>query len=171
MKILEKKHDLLVSGIDNPRKVFGKFATGVCIILLRLDDGGYHGLTINSFSSLSLDPILVSFSIKTSCQFYNLIEHYSKRISINVLHAKQIELAKSCAKRGGSYIYDEQINLKEEDYYINESIACFTIKVLSQVNGGDHTLYVAEVCSLLFRENSNPLLFFNGKFSTIGTEI
>jgi flavin reductase (DIM6/NTAB) family NADH-FMN oxidoreductase RutF len=172
MEILEKKTPkLLVSAIDNPRKVFSKFATGVCVVLLHLDDGSYHGLTINSFSSLSLEPTLVSFSIKIASQFYSLIDSYSKKISINVLSAKQIDLAKTCAKRGGGYIDENQINFNSEDYYLDESIACFIVKISSCVKGGDHMLYIAEVCSLLLRDDSNPLVFFNGKFSTMGTEI
>lgn len=168
MEIIEKEPELLLSVVDNPRKVFSKFATGVCIILLPLDDGSYHGLTINSFSSLSLDPVLISFSIKISSQFYSLIDSYSKKISINVLHIKQIDLAKACAKRGGGYVDKHQINFNAGECYLNQSIACFSVKILSRVKGGDHMLYIAEVISLLSRDDLNPLIFFNGKFCTNG---
>ena len=76
----------------NLRSAFGCFASGVTVVTLRDDAGEPAGLTVNSFSSLSLDPPLLMFSVgcqQVSCRWFESRPHFN----VNVLGARQESLA------------------------------------------------------------------------------
>ena len=58
------------------RQAFSKFATGITVITTRNAGGVPYGVTINSFSSLSLEPPLVQFNIKKESFLRKLIEDF-----------------------------------------------------------------------------------------------
>src|SRR5271165_4233023 len=78
------------------RDALGRFATGVCIVTTRGSDGRPYGVTVNSFSSVSLDPPLVLFSLdRASTSFNAFVE--GKHFTVNVLHREQMALSRTFA--------------------------------------------------------------------------
>src|SRR5215469_7204836 len=82
------------------RRVCSKYATGITILTVLDSCGTPQGMTVNSFTSVSLDPplILVCIDRRTS-----ILTHFNPgaRFAINVLHEEQKELS-SCFARSGS---------------------------------------------------------------------
>src|SRR5271163_703284 len=74
------------------RRACGLFATGVAVVTTRAADGNPHGLTINSFSSLSLAPPLVMVAIDRSCAVLNAFES-SGYYAVNILREEQRDLS------------------------------------------------------------------------------
>ena len=88
------------SGFDprDLRAALGSFATGVAIVTTCTESGEWVGLTVNSFSSVSLDPPLVLWSLdlgSPSLAFFENATHYA----VNVLAADQEELSNRFASR------------------------------------------------------------------------
>lgn len=146
--------------------MFAQFATGVCILLLE-DATMAKGLTINSFSSLSLDPLLINFSLKVNSRFYLDFEQ-DKNFSINILSAHQQSLAKKCSVPGGATLSTPEV-VKNEVYYIPDSIVSLFCRVKETVRGGggDHMIFVCDVFNMSRNKSDPPLLFFDSQYRFI----
>ena len=66
------------------RNALGRFATGVTLITAVAEDGRAMGMTANSFSSVSLDPPLVLWSLQNNSDVYDVFAH-PRHFTINVL--------------------------------------------------------------------------------------
>jgi len=74
------------------RNALATFATGVTIVTARDADGRLHGLTANSFSSVSLDPPLVLWSLACaapSLPFFRAAKHFG----VSILGSEHLELS------------------------------------------------------------------------------
>ena len=83
------------------RDVVGAFPTGVCVITTELH-GHPSGMTMNSFTSVSLDPLLVLVSFIRESRTYPATIA-SGRFAVNILHRRQQEVALAFANRGASF--------------------------------------------------------------------
>jgi len=149
------------------RDVFGAFPTGVCIITGFDLDNELTGVTVNSFSSLSLEPALCAFSIgkdKYSTSWLQL----DAELTINILSSEQVQLAWDCAK----YKND---TFKSIDTFASERVTVPSIKgslgfiesQISQiVDAGDHWLYICKIIAVN-RNTGDPLVFFSGKMKSL----
>ena len=81
------------------RNVLGAFTTGVTIVTTRDDAGQAHGLTANSFSSVSLDPPLVLWSQSKAASSFAAFQG-SEHFAINILADDQIAVSNQFAKSG-----------------------------------------------------------------------
>src|SRR5262245_28921418 len=70
------------------RQLCGRFATGVVVITATDPDGADHGMTANSFTSVSLEPPLVSINIERAANFHAVISA-AGRFAINILESGQ----------------------------------------------------------------------------------
>ena len=149
------------------RDVFGTFPTGVCIVTGFDQNNNLTGITINSFSSLSLDPALCAFSIGKD-KFSTTWLQLDSELTINILSSEQGQLAWDCAK----YKNDTFNNI---DTFASERVAVPSIKgalgfiecQISQiVDAGDHWLYICKIIAVR-RNTGDPLVFFSGKMKSL----
>lgn len=147
------------------RKAFGQFATGVAVITTRAPDGRAVGVTVNSFTSLSLDPPLVLF-----CLANNLPSHpdfvATERFAINVLAVDQHRLARQFAtpapdKFAGVALVGESNGLP----LLDGVLARFVCRGIESLGGGDHSIFVGEVVDYE-RFGGEPLVFHSGQWRT-----
>jgi flavin reductase len=142
------------------RGSLGRFATGVAVVTFDTDQGR-HGITVNSFTSVSLEPPLVLVSIARTTKSHD--ELAGKPFTVNVLGAEQRALASNFAGKPTG-----------EPRWIEGTVAPRLAGVLSYFectpwaayDGGDHTLYLGEVVSFDYRAG-DALGFVNGQFTTI----
>src|SRR6202795_2892295 len=87
------------------RNALGSFATGVTIITTRDRDGKLHGMTANSFTSVSLNPPLVLWSSSLYAQSLPAFQE-STHFCINILAFDQIELSNKFAKQSDDKFVD-----------------------------------------------------------------
>ena len=150
------------------RDVFGLFTTGVTVVTAVGPDGEPVGITINSFSSVSLAPPLVLWSLATtspSLAHFALGAHHV----IHVLAHDQEALAQRFASRipdkfdGIAHVInDNNIPL------FGECVATFDCVTHSLHAEGDHVIVIARVDALDQRAR-DPLLFCGGKFAVLDT--
>jgi len=79
------------------RRTLGTFVTGVTVVTTIDEDGKFHGVTANSFSSVSLDPPLVLWSQAVKAQSHPIF-FKTERFAVNILAEDQIDLSNRFAK-------------------------------------------------------------------------
>ncbi|QUL36900.1 flavin reductase family protein [Erythrobacter sp. JK5] len=149
------------------RQVMGLFSTGVCIVSRAREDGSPSGITANSFVSVSLDPMLVCWSIQNSS---SLFESFTKTDSfaISILAENQSGLARRYASRGDSLMQPADFTWTARGLpVIAGSIGHIECRHWSTYLAGDHTMVFGEVAAIEAREDLRPLGFYAGRFCRI----
>jgi flavin reductase (DIM6/NTAB) family NADH-FMN oxidoreductase RutF len=145
------------------RRVLGAFATGVTVITTTDGEGRFHGVTANSFSSVSLDPPLVLWSQAVKSQSHSTF-FTAERFAVNILAEDQIELSNRFAKSSPEKFAGLGVDIGRGGIPLLHGCgARLQCRVVSRVPGGDHTIYIGEVESIE-RAERKPLVFGNGQY-------
>ena len=143
------------------RNCLGHFATGVTVVTWNDDTGNRRGITINSFTSVSLEPPLVLISIDKQTRAYNDLK--GRPFIINILSCNQRLLALQFAgkpQEGLAVEWKEDSKLGPRLDNTVGTIECIPWK---QYDGGDHVLFLGKVKDFSYDEKDS-LLFFKGQF-------
>lgn len=145
------------------RNVLGSFVTGVTVVTTLDPEGKMHGLTANSFSSVSLDPPLVLWSQATSAGSHAAFRD-SDRFAINILAEDQHGLANHFATRSPDKFagIDHDIGI-EGLPVLRDCSAWLECKVVSRIPGGDHVIFVGSV-ERIRQSGRRPLIFGGGQY-------
>ena len=148
------------------RDALGCFGTGVTVITTMTPEGEPIGLTANSFTSVSLDPPLILFSLaKTSGNLD--IFRTARGFAVNVLHIGQQPVAGRFARRDGPRFEGMDWAQRGEgggSPILAGSLASFDCKTYAVHEGGDHLIFIGEVEQAWFEPHRDPLLYFRGKY-------
>ncbi len=147
------------------RGSLGRFATGVAIVTFDgVDDDGApkrHGITVNSFTSVSMDPPLVLVSIQRTVRTHAMLT--ARPFTVNILGAEQQALAMHFAGRPqAEAVWEEGDHAPR----LAGVLSWFECTPWAEYDGGDHTLFVGEVQDFDYR-SGDALGFVNGQFTTI----
>lgn len=146
------------------RNALGRFATGVCVITTTTDDQRALGMTANSFSSVSLDPPLVLWSLQNNSDHYDAFST-PRYYAINVLAKEQEALSNQYAKKGDHIIEPEHARVgKYGSPVIRDALVTFECELEATYPGGDHLIVVGRVLNMASRPTGEPLLFFSGGY-------
>ncbi|WP_246125218.1 flavin reductase family protein [Exilibacterium tricleocarpae] len=150
------------------RQTLSQFATGVTVITAKSPSGKPIGMTANSFSSLSLDPPLVLWSIARSSGLYTEFVE-AKHYAIHVLKEGQQQVSHQFSRRnidrfeGVPYQFDNRgVPL------LNDCLARFSCEAFSHMDGGDHTIIVGRVIDMSKAQGS-PLIFHGGSYGALAS--
>lgn len=146
------------------RNALGQFATGVTVITAAPKGGQPFGMTVNSFSALSLDPPLVLWNLQKNSECaaaFDQTSHYG----VNILQHDQMAVSNAFAKKG-------EHDLKPGDYRLGRSgtpilkgcMATFECRITNRHDGGDHIILVGEVEEMHSLPDRKPLVFFSGRY-------
>ena len=146
------------------RQAFGKFATGVTIVTAAGAQGRAVGVTANSFSSLSLDPPLLLWSIARSSSNYAVFRR-AGHFAVHILDYAQLALSRRFSARGVNRFEGVPVESGPGgcpllcDYHVR-----FECSVSERHEGGDHLIMVGRILNVEHRPGS-PLLFYGGRFA------
>ena len=147
------------------RNALGAFTTGVTIVTTRGTEADI-GLTANSFSSVSLNPPMVLWSLaKTSgsIEAFRNAGHFA----VHILAADQDALSARFATRGIDKFAGLALERGPGDIpLLNGCSARFECRTAFQYEGGDHTIFVGEVVNLTHSERP-PLVFHGGRYGMV----
>lgn len=143
------------------RSALGKFATGVTVILTR-SEAGFHGMTANAFTAVSLDPPLVLVSVSSEARTADMIRSQG-HFSVNLLSQEQETVSSLFAGRGQPNEAAEVEWFDNETPYLSAAFGAFVCSVFNVVNAGDHTLFLGRV-NAYRHEDQQPLLFYGGQY-------
>ena len=146
------------------RNVLGCFGTGVTVVTT-LDEGGNKvGLTANSFSSVSLDPPIVLWSLSKQSKSLNAFMSCS-RFVINVLSMEQLPLSNQFSKPAEDRFVGVSTRKGLGDLpVIDDCAANIECKAISSQEVGDHILFLGQIERYNYLKK-DTLLFCNGNYA------
>ena len=154
---------------DQFRQVMGNFATGITIVTTRDNNGEPRGLTVNSFTSVSLDPVLVLVCFDKNLSSLQAFKD-SMRFGVSVLGENQEEASRLFAKRESerpaSLYFEGKLGMP----LLKNSIAVMECETVATYPGGDHLIFLGEVKNAEVLEPNHPLLYFRGKYRKLATD-
>ena len=147
------------------RNALGAFATGVTIVTTR-GPAGDIGLTANSFSSVSLNPPMVLWSLaKTSASIDAFRD--APHFAIHILSSEQEHLSTRFASKTPDRFAGLDLERGPDDIpMLANCSARFTCRTAFQYEGGDHVIFVGEVVEFT-HSRSGPLVFHGGRYGML----
>lgn len=146
------------------RDALGRFATGVCLITTVSDTRQAVGMTVNSFSSVSLDPPLVLWCLQDNSDVYDTFAT-PRYYTVNILSAEQEAHSNQYAKKGEHKLDPAHYRLgKYGTPIIRDALVSFECELENTYDGGDHLIIVGRVRDMAQRPGGDPLLFFSGRY-------
>ncbi len=149
------------------RNVLGCYATGVAVVTALGDENRPVGMTINSFSSVSLDPPLVLWSIGLKSPSYSaFMEHPG--FAINILEAGCKDLSLNFATPSEDKFRD--VSWRSGEFgspVLMDALATLECRTEDRIRSGDHEIFIGRVLQIDQKEG-DPLIFHRGSFAEIG---
>ncbi|RPK83861.1 flavin reductase family protein [Streptomyces sp. ADI98-10] len=149
------------------RAVCGHFVTGVTVITSGRGEQA-AGTTVNSFTSVSLDPPLVLFCLHHKSRLRDVVED-SQAYAVNFLAAQHEPLARAFAGRSTASLQEVPHRPSATGVpVLSDALAYLSCRLVNTFEGGDHTVFVGEVVDLDVPERDRrPLVFFRGAMGAL----
>ena len=151
------------------RAVMRHWTTGVAIVSAR-DGATVHGMTVNSFSSVSLEPPLVLVCIEQRVRTHTLIEQ-ARAFAISILREGQHIISDRFAGRetehGNRFDGLATFTAVTGAPILADNIGYLDCAVVAAHPAGNHTIFVAEVVAAKAQNSGKPLLYFNRDYRSL----
>ena len=153
----------------NLRQALGSFPTGVTVVSCLDKDNNPLGFTANSFTSVSLDPQLISICIDKesfNIDTFSITEHFA----VSILSESQQSISTTFATPNEERFKD--IDWRSEDTgspIISNAVAWFDCKTEQVVDAGDHLILIGKIISF-DSSPKTPLMYLRGNYVNLGLE-
>lgn len=145
------------------RAALGQFATGVTVVTTSTPTGEPVGLTVSSFSSLSLDPQLILWSLADHSPSLGAFSDHGA-FAINVLSARQKEIGLRFSRKIESKFKGVDYQLGDRNLpLIVGALAQLECEVHQEIPAGDHVIFIGRVVNLRLGEGA-PLVYHASRF-------
>ncbi len=145
------------------RRVFGAFPTGVTAVAA-MAGGEPVGLTANSFTSVSLEPALVSVCVARASRTWSRLSRLS-RLGVSILSAEQEYVSRQLAARREQRFDGLDWRVTEHGAVLLDGASGWIeASIAQQVEAGDHHIVVLAVHDLDADHDLRPLLFHRGEY-------
>ena len=150
------------------RNALGCFATGVCVITANPEGFTPFGMTINSFSSVSLNPPLILWSLQNDSDCVPAF-NVATKFAVNVLSSGQKDISHQYSRRGAHDLNTDHYRMGDTGLpVLNGVLAAFECEVWQRYDGGDHVILVGKVLAMHGSGGEGkPLLFFRGGYQEL----
>lgn len=153
------------------RDALGLYPTGIAVVTAAADDGAVGGLTVNSFTSISLDPPLIMVALARTISSLDIFERAS-HFAVSLLREDQRHVSASFAKsdlakwQAGHHRHGALAPI------IHPNLAAFECEVFARHDGGDHRLLLGRVVSMEAATDGapRPLLYYRGQYRELAAE-
>ena len=150
------------------RRALGQFATGVTVVTVECEPQQVHGMTANSFTSVSLVPPLVSVCVDQLAHLLPLVKR-RRLFGISVLKENQQDVSEFFARADQPSREESRLEIRfrwdAEGVPLLEDVLCqISCRLHSAHVAGDHTILVGEVLSASLYPGK-PLIYFRGDYT------
>jgi flavin reductase (DIM6/NTAB) family NADH-FMN oxidoreductase RutF len=153
------------------RDVVGYFPTGVTVVTAHVG-GRHHGMTANSFTSVSLDPVLVLICVERTARLHDLVLAAGEW-GVSVLAAAQEQVSRIFAQPGRPSA--DALRAVRHHHgeltgavLLDGALATFECRTVAVYPGGDHTVVLGEVLGMgLPRPDGHPLVYYRGEYRSL----
>ncbi len=147
-----------------------RFATGVTVVTAERATSEVCGMTANSFTSVSLEPLLVLVCIDERAQVLPLVLK-TRRFGVSVLRADQAAWSEYFAQPDQARHEEERlgvrfVRLEDGTAVLDRTLVQAGCRMVASHVSGDHTIVIGEVSSLQTGEGE-PLLFYGGQYRRV----
>ena len=151
---------------DTFRSVLGRFASGVTIVTTRDGHGVDHGMTVSAFTSLSLDPAMVLFCVDHAASMHQtLLGHPT--VGVSILSSNQEAYSRRFADQDNERFDGIAYSRGESGVVLlDEALAHLECRIIAHHEGGDHTVFIAQVDRAQPRQG-RPLLYYRGGYAQL----
>ncbi|MBL4784138.1 MAG: flavin reductase family protein [Cohaesibacteraceae bacterium] len=147
------------------RKALSQFATGVTVVTSAMDNGAPVGMTVNSFNSVSLDPMLVLWSCQNSSPNLPVILE-RKAYIVHVLADEQQNLCDLFSQPADDKFSNLAFQMTASGLpKISGALAWFECELIDNHPGGDHRILVGRVLNFDVSAG-NPLVYAQGELGS-----
>jgi 3-hydroxy-9,10-secoandrosta-1,3,5(10)-triene-9,17-dione monooxygenase reductase component len=148
------------------REALGRFATGVAFITAA-PDGEPAGLIVNSLTSVSLEPPLVSFSPARSSLTWQRMRR-AGRFGVSVLGRQHEAFAVRATPAGADRFADVDWQPGRGGApLLTDALATLECEIVAEYPAGDHWIVVGRVDEVRISPSTDPLVFFAGAFGAV----
>ena len=161
---LEPLPDELARDTAAYRRALGAFATGVCVITADSPSGPL-GITVNSFTSVSLDPRLVLWCLDERSDRWPVFAA-AERFAIHVLPSTDQALARRFAKGVAVLAEGEFVRCDDGPPCLPEALVRFECETHERIQLGDHLVIVGRV-ETFTDAGGEALTFFRGRYGAL----
>lgn len=150
------------------RNAFGHYTTGVVVVSTTTPSGQKMGVTVNSFTSVSLDPPLVLFCLLNSSNAYRIWQQ-ARHFTMNILTADQRSVSNAFARPSATSPWDAVAHTLGANGcpLINGAAASLECAWHAHFPGGDHLILVGRVTAVHSEvAHAVPLAFYRGQYGT-----
>tara|TARA_B100001765_G_C19480764_1_gene328701 strand:- start:16 stop:525 length:510 start_codon:yes stop_codon:yes gene_type:complete len=148
------------------RDTLGCFATGVCVMLAEDEKGRVRGITANSFSSVSLHPPIILWSIDEHSDRFDLFVN-AERFSVNILKAEHRDLSTRFAQNVSAELEPEQLGRGANNVpYFKSGLGHMICDTSWRQKAGDHVVIFGDV-KAFGSTSGQGLGFFKGDYLTL----
>lgn len=145
------------------RRVLSTFASGVTVVTVA-HHGVFHGSTVASFCSLSLDPPLVLVCLANGATTGTLIEQ-AGTFGVNILGDGGAELSRHFASRQPHKFATVAHRIGDTGVpLLTDAIAALECQVVDQAPGGDHSIFIGRVVAASANDAGQPLVYFRSAY-------
>jgi flavin reductase (DIM6/NTAB) family NADH-FMN oxidoreductase RutF len=152
------------------RYAVSRFATGVTVVSV-VDGGVRSGLTVNSFTSVSLEPLLALFCCEHDAALHAPLLR-SGTWGVSVLAADQQDVSAYFATRAAPGVdqftdWPSRPGPRTGAPLLEGCLAWFECRTWAAYDGGDHTVVLGEVLGVEVGGDADPLLYFRSAYRTL----
>jgi flavin reductase (DIM6/NTAB) family NADH-FMN oxidoreductase RutF len=154
------------------RASVGLFATGITVVTANAV-GLEHGMTLNAFASVSLDPLLVLVCVERDAVMHKVLEEAGS-FALSVLAGDQEPLARYFADSGrpaGTAQFAEvgyRVGASSGAPLLDGALAWLECELERTYDGGDHSIFLGRVLTVERGRVREPLLYFGGAYRRPG---
>jgi 3-hydroxy-9,10-secoandrosta-1,3,5(10)-triene-9,17-dione monooxygenase reductase component len=148
------------------RDALGRFATGVAFVTAA-PGGEPAGLIVNSLTSVSLEPPLVSFCPSRSSLTWSRMRR-ARRFGVNILGRKHERFAMRATPAGADRFAGLNWEVGPRGVpLLTDALATLECELVGEHPTGDHWIVIGHVDNLHMSANTDPLVFFAGAFGAL----
>lgn len=148
---------------EDLRQVMGRYATGAAIVTGSWK-GRLYGMTVNSFTSVSLSPPIILFCPDKRSETWPPIWK-SRHFAVNILGCDHGELCRRFAKKGEDRFDGiDCVSAANGSPLLHDAVAFLECEVYRVHDGGDHFVTLGRVHDMGVRGESPPLVFYRGAY-------
>lgn len=148
------------------RAACSRFASGVTVATVRAADGSLHGLTISSFTPVSIEPPLILICIDHSCVF---LHHFRActHFAVNVLTESQRDVSVAFSEKVEGRFDGIEWDLSPNGVpLLRGSAATFEAQLGAVIEAGDHAILLGEVLHAEVH-SGKPLVYFDREYRSL----
>ncbi len=149
------------------RTALGSFPTGVAVITTSASAEHHMGITVNSFTSVSLDPPLVLWCLDKKSDRYHAFTK-ARSYTVSILGTEHQGVSSRLAKQGnhsldGIALCDTALGPPA----LADALSVFECKAEGVHDAGDHAILIGRVMHFSRQGDGEPLVFFRGKYGSL----